>query len=73
MAVYNGEADAAFTFKDARTLFEGEDFYDDLMENVVFVLNTSEIPNDVITSYSIHYTKLYDIMPKMFLFPANPP
>ncbi|MEX1377410.1 MAG: phosphate/phosphite/phosphonate ABC transporter substrate-binding protein [Eubacteriales bacterium] len=49
LAVYNGEADAAFTFKDARTLFEGEDFYDDLMENVVFVMNTSEIPNDTIS------------------------
>ena len=49
LAVYNGEADAAFTFKDARTLFEEEDFFDDLMENVVFVMNTSEIPNDTIS------------------------
>ncbi len=49
LAVYNGEADAAFTFKDARTLFEAEDFYADLMENVVFVLNTTEIPNDTIS------------------------
>jgi len=49
LAVYNGEADAAFTFKDARTLFEEEDFYDDLMENVVFIMNTTEIPNDTIS------------------------
>ena len=49
LAVYNGEADAAFTFKDARTLFEAEDYYADLMENVVFVMNTTEIPNDTIS------------------------
>ncbi len=49
LAVYNGEADAAFTFKDARNLFEDEDFFDDLMDKVVLVTNTSLIPNDTIS------------------------
>jgi phosphonate transport system substrate-binding protein len=48
-AVYNGEADAAFTFKDARNLFSDESYYDDLMANVVLVTNTSLIPNDTIS------------------------
>ncbi|NLJ46254.1 MAG: phosphate/phosphite/phosphonate ABC transporter substrate-binding protein [Treponema sp.] len=48
-AVYNGQADAAFTFKDARTLFEKEAFYPDLMKKVVLIANTSEIPNDTIS------------------------
>lgn len=48
-AVYNGQADAAFTFKDARTLFEKEAFYPDLMKKVALVANTSEIPNDTIS------------------------
>ncbi len=49
LAVYNGEADAAFTFKDARTLFEDEDYYTDLQSKVLFVMNTSLIPNDTIS------------------------
>jgi phosphonate transport system substrate-binding protein len=49
LAVYNKEADAAFTFKDARNLFEKESFYADLMAKVVLVSNTSEIPNDTIS------------------------
>lgn len=49
LSVYNGEADAAFTFKDARTLFENESFHADLMSKVVFVSDTSEIPNDTIS------------------------
>jgi phosphonate transport system substrate-binding protein len=49
LAVYNGEADAAFTFKDARTLFVDESFYDDLKAKVVLVANTTEIPNDTIS------------------------
>ena len=48
-AVFNGQADAAFTFKDARTLFEKESFFPDLMKKVVLVSNTSEIPNDTIS------------------------
>lgn len=49
LAVYNGEVDAAFTFKDARSLFEKESFHADLMQKVVLVSNTSEIPNDTIS------------------------
>ncbi|HOX13392.1 MAG TPA: phosphate/phosphite/phosphonate ABC transporter substrate-binding protein [Spirochaetia bacterium] len=48
-AVFNGQADAAFTFKDARTLFSKEAFYPDLMKKVVLISNTSEIPNDTIS------------------------
>ena len=48
-AVYNGEAEAAFTFKDARNLFSKESYYADLMDNVVLVTNTSFIPNDTIS------------------------
>jgi phosphonate transport system substrate-binding protein len=49
LAVFNGEADAAFTFKDARTLFSEEDNYDDIMDTVVFVTDTTIIPNDTIS------------------------
>jgi phosphonate transport system substrate-binding protein len=49
MAVYNNQADAAFTFKDARTLFSKEAFFADLMAKVVLVSNTTEIPNDTIS------------------------
>jgi phosphonate transport system substrate-binding protein len=49
LAVYNGEADAAFTFKDARNLFEKESFFDDLMNKVQLITNTSLIPNDTIS------------------------
>lgn len=49
LAVYNGEVDAAFTFKDARNNFKNEPFYDDLMKKVVLVTNTSMIPNDTIS------------------------
>ena len=49
LAVFNGEADAAFTFKDARNLFEDESFFDDLMDKVVLITNTSLIPNDTIS------------------------
>ncbi len=48
-AVYNREADAAFTFKDARSLFENESFHGDLMEKVVLVTDTTDIPNDTIS------------------------
>lgn len=48
-AVFNREADAAFTFKDARSLFENESFHGDLMEKVVLVTDTTDIPNDTIS------------------------
>ncbi len=47
LAILNGEADAAFTFKDARTLLE--DDYPDIYEDVLFVMNTELIPNDTIS------------------------
>ncbi len=48
-ALYNGEVDAAFTFKDARTLFKAESFFADLMTKVVLVTNTTDIPNDTVS------------------------
>ncbi len=47
LAVYNGQADAAFTFKDARTLVEND--YPDVYDKVIFVANTESIPNDTIS------------------------
>lgn len=47
LAVYNGQADAAFTFKDARTLVSGD--YPDVYDEVIFVANTESIPNDTIS------------------------
>lgn len=47
LAVYNGQADAAFTFKDARTLVDDE--YEDVYTKVVFITNTESIPNDTIS------------------------
>lgn len=49
LAVYNNQVDAAFTFKDARTLFSKEAFFADLMAKVVLVSNTTDIPNDTIS------------------------
>jgi phosphonate transport system substrate-binding protein len=49
LALYNGEADAAFTFKDARTLFQDEDNYQDIRDKCVFLMNTTIIPNDTIS------------------------
>lgn len=47
LAILNGEADAAFTFKDARTLLE--DDYPNIYEDVLFIMNTELIPNDTIS------------------------
>lgn len=46
-AVYNGETDAAFTFKDARNLLVEE--HTDVKDVVVFVQDTTTIPNDTIS------------------------
>ncbi|MBN2504202.1 MAG: phosphate/phosphite/phosphonate ABC transporter substrate-binding protein [Bacilli bacterium] len=43
-AVINGQADAAFTFKDARSIVDYEDVYDE----VIFITDTTIIPNDTI-------------------------
>ena len=47
ISILNGDADAAFTFKDARTLVSGD--YPDVFDDVVFVMNTEFIPNDTIS------------------------
>lgn len=47
LAVYNGEVDAAFTFKDARNTLEKD--YPDVKARVVLVTNTTLIPNDTIS------------------------
>mgnify|MGYP001407239143 CR=1 FL=1 len=47
LGVYNGQVDAAFTFKDARTLVDDE--LPDVYDKVVFVTETTNIPNDTIS------------------------
>lgn len=47
LAILNGSADAAFTFKDARYLVA--DDYPNVYDDVLFILNTSAIPNDTIS------------------------
>ncbi|HPJ22824.1 MAG TPA: PhnD/SsuA/transferrin family substrate-binding protein, partial [Clostridia bacterium] len=67
LAVYNGEADAAFTFKDARTLFEDEDNYQDIRDKCVFIMNTSLIPNDTISVIPNLDKKLKEDIKKAFI------
>jgi len=67
LAVFNGEADAAFTFKDARTLFEEEDNYADIQETCVFVMNTTLIPNDTISVIPSLDQKTKDAVKQAFL------
>jgi len=47
IAILNGSADAAFTFKDARFLVADE--YPDVYEDVLFLQDTTAIPNDTIS------------------------
>lgn len=47
LAVYNGEVDAAFTFKDARNIVVDE--VPDVRDKVIFVMDTEPIPNDTIS------------------------
>jgi len=72
-AVYNGETDAAFTFKDARNLFSGESYYADLMANVVLVANTSFIPNDTISVIPRLDSKLKEAVRQAFINIAKKP
>ncbi len=67
LAVFNGEADAAFTFKDARTLFKDEDNYADIMDTVVFITDTSIIPNDTISVIPNLDKKLKEDIKKAFM------
>jgi phosphonate transport system substrate-binding protein len=47
LAIINGDADAAFTFKDARTLLVED--YPNINSQVLFVTDTTVIPNDTIS------------------------
>lgn len=47
LAVVNGQADAAFTFKDARTLVVGD--YPNINNLVIHLQDTESIPNDTIS------------------------
>ncbi len=47
LAIMNGTADAAFTFKDARNLLRDE--YPNINDDVVFITDTTIIPNDTIS------------------------
>lgn len=67
LAVYNGEADAAFTFKDARNLFEDEDNFADIQETCVFLMNTTIIPNDTISVIPKLDAKLKDKVKQAFI------
>lgn len=67
LAVYNKEADAAFTFKDARTLFKDEDNFEDIMNTVKFTSDTSIIPNDTISVIPNLDNKLKDDIKKAFI------
>ena len=68
LAIMNGEADAAFTFKDARTsYFKDEDNYQDIMDTCVFLMNTTIIPNDTICVIPTLDPKLKDKIKQAFL------
>lgn len=71
LAVFNGEADAAFTFKDARTLFEDEDNYADIQATCKFIMNTSIIPNDTISVIPNLKSSLKDDVKAAFLAIAD--
>ncbi|WP_026690795.1 phosphate/phosphite/phosphonate ABC transporter substrate-binding protein [Alteribacter aurantiacus] len=47
VSVYEGEADVATTFEDARTVLEGD--YPDIMDTLKVIEYTDPIPNDTIT------------------------
>ncbi|XFA98922.1 phosphate/phosphite/phosphonate ABC transporter substrate-binding protein [Candidatus Izemoplasma sp. B36] len=65
ISVLNGDADAAFTFKDARTLVVGD--YPNVFTDVVFVLNTESIPNDTISVIPNLKKSLVDDITQAFL------
>ena len=64
-AVYNGEVDAAFTFKDARYIIAEEN--PDVYEKVLFVLDTEPIPNDTISVIPSMSQELRDKIADAFL------
>lgn len=73
LAVYNGEADAAFTFKDARNLFSEEEFYPQLQDRVRFITDTSIIPNDTISVIPALDPQLKEKVTNAFLAISNDP
>ena len=64
-AVYNGEVDAAFTFKDARYVIAEE--HPDVYDKVKFVLDTEPIPNDTISVIPSMSQELRDKIADAFL------
>lgn len=71
LAVLNGDADAAFTFKDARVLVAGE--YPNVYDDVVFLQDTSVIPNDTISVIPNLDPELVDRITQAFLNIAADP
>lgn len=65
LAVYNGDVDAAFTFKDARSLLVDE--HPDVRERVVFVTDTTNIPNDTISVIPSMDPELKELVRQAFL------
>lgn len=71
LAVINGDADAAFTFKDARTLVAAE--YANVNELVVFLQDTENIPNDTIAVIPTLDPDLKERIQEAFLAIAEDP
>jgi phosphonate transport system substrate-binding protein len=71
LAVINGDADAAFTFKDARTLVSTE--YPNVNELVVFLQDTENIPNDTIAVIPTLDPELKERIQEAFLAIAEDP
>jgi len=67
LAVFNGDADAAFTFKDARRLFIEEANFDEIKSTAVLLMNTTEIPNDTISVIPSMSDKLKEKVKQAFL------
>jgi phosphonate transport system substrate-binding protein len=71
LAVINGDADAAFTFKDARTLVSTE--YPNVNDLVVFLQDTENIPNDTIAVIPTLDPELKERIQEAFLAIAEDP
>jgi phosphonate transport system substrate-binding protein len=71
LAILQGNADAAFTFKDARNLLKEE--HADINEQVVFITDTSVIPNDTISVIPRLDKDLVDRIQQAFLDIAADP
>ncbi|MGD9887315.1 MAG: phosphate/phosphite/phosphonate ABC transporter substrate-binding protein [Bacilli bacterium] len=69
LAVINGQADAAFTFKDARSLLVKT--YPDVRQTVLFITDTEDIPNDTISVITRLDPDLTERIKQAFLDIAN--